>query len=190
MAYITGEDVLFESTLHSNDNFKKAFIKATSEKAFYAIQNAIDTILFAEENIIKINNKIQSFDDRNQKVDNLLKKIQEEKNKISVTFLRTQNLIISSYFDKKFDQIQDVDKLEDYRIELSKFKDLIGTTEGYTFYNNYYVEKMSALEHKYNVIENGGIETAIEEIKTSKLSLIISKIKKILLGSKEKVTIK
>ena len=58
MAYLIGEDVLFESTLRSNDNFKIKFSESTSPKTFMAIQNAIDDILNNEENIIKLNNKI------------------------------------------------------------------------------------------------------------------------------------
>ena len=58
MAYIVGEDILFESTLNSNDNFKNKFAKLTSPKTFMTIQNAIDEILNNEENIIKLNNKI------------------------------------------------------------------------------------------------------------------------------------
>lgn len=58
MAYITGEDVLFESTINSNDNFKKKFADLTSPKIFMTIQNAIDDILNDEESIIKLNNKI------------------------------------------------------------------------------------------------------------------------------------
>lgn len=185
MASITGEDVLFESTFFSNDNFKNKFIELTSEKVFYAVQNAIDTILFAEEDIIKINNKIQTFDDRNQKVDILLKRIDELKNKISVTFMRTQNLILSSYFDKKFDTLSNLEELENYRRELSKYRELTGIADGYTFFNNYYLEKMSQLEHKYNVLENGGTETAIDSIRISKLTLIFRAIKKLLFGSKE-----
>ncbi len=58
MAYITGEDVFFESTINSNDNFKKKFADATSPKTFMAIQNAFDDIFNDEESIIKLNNKI------------------------------------------------------------------------------------------------------------------------------------
>lgn len=185
MAYVVGgEDILFESTFNSNDNFKNKFIEATSEKTFYAIQNALDTILNTEENIIKINNKIQSFDDRNQKVDNLLKKIDEHKKDISITFMRTQNLIVSSCFDKAFDEITNLEELENYRRKLQKYINLIGLADGYTFFNNYYVEKMAELEHKYNVIENGGIETAIAKVKkTNKFIAILKAIKAILFGN-------
>ena len=51
LAYITGEDVLFKSTLNSTDEFKEKFANLTTPKTFMAIQNAIDDILNAEEEI-------------------------------------------------------------------------------------------------------------------------------------------
>ncbi|MBR3162552.1 MAG: hypothetical protein IKF17_00410 [Clostridia bacterium] len=186
MAYVVGgEDILFESTINSNDTFKNMFIEATSEGAYYAIEDALDKILHKEEEIIKINNRIHSFDDRNQKVDTLVKKIDEHKHDIMITFLRTQNLIMSRYFDSAFNKITNLEELENYRKKLQKFLSLLGTTDGYTFSNNYYVEKMAQLEHKYNVLENGGIETAIVEVKTSKFMTIIRTLKRILFGNKE-----
>ena len=188
LAYLVGEDILFESTLNSNDNFKNTFIELTSEKNFYSIQNAIDDILSYEENIIKLNNKIVQIDDRNKKVDNMLKKIDELKNEISLTFMRTQNLIISSFFDKQFKCISNLEELENYRKKLYNFKDYLGSCEGYTFFNDYYVEKMADLEHKYNVLENGGLETAIN-IRTkeqSKISSIFKAIRNFFLGKSAK----
>ena len=184
LAYITGEDVLFKSTLNSDNNFKVKFSELTSQKDFMAIQNAIDDILFAEEDIIKLNNKIATTDDRNKKVDDMVKKIDDLKEKIKLTFLRTQNLIISSYFDKAFLNINNLEELENYRKKLYNFKSYLGFAEGYTFFNDYYVEKMSQLEHKYNILENGGIETAIN-IRTNSQSKIISlfkAIKRLILG--------
>lgn len=184
LAYLFGENLLFESTLKSDDNFKKVVSNLLTPKVFMAIQNAIDDILFAEEDIIKINNKISQIDDRNKKVDGMLKKIDELKNEIALTFMRTQNLIISSYFNKTFDNITNLEDLEDYRKKLYTFKDYLGFAEGYTFFNDYYIEKMSELEHKYSILENGGMETAmhIKTKKVNKFRLIIRAIKKILLG--------
>lgn len=51
LAYVVSEDVLFESTLHGNDNFKNEFISLTSDKAFYAIQKNIDLLIDAQENL-------------------------------------------------------------------------------------------------------------------------------------------
>lgn len=189
LAYITGEDILFKSTLFSDDNFKKIFSELTSQKDFMAIQNALDDILFAEEDIIKLNNKIIQIDDRNKKVDGMLKKIDELKNEIKLTFLRTQNLIISSYFDKAFDKISNLEELEIYRKKLYSFKDYLGFADGYTFFNDYYIEKMSALEHKYNILENGGIETAInlQSKKDNKILAFFKTLKKLILGQKDKI---
>ena len=184
LAYITGEDILFKSTLFSNDDFKIKFSELTSQKAFMAIQNAIDDILFAEEDIIKLNNKIALVDDRNKKVDDMVKKIDDLKEKIKLTFLRTQNLIVSSYFDKAFLNITNLEELENYRKKLYGMKSYLGFSEGYTFFNDYYVEKMAQLEHKYNVLENGGIETAIN-IKTKsegKFLSLFKTIKRLILG--------
>lgn len=185
MAYIVGEDILFESTLNSNDNFKIKFSSLTSPKNFMAIQNAFDEIINNEEEIIKLNNRIANIDDRNKKVDGMLQKIDELKREISLTFMRTQNLIISSYFDKAFDLITNLEEVEKYRRKLYSFKDYLGCMEGYTFFNDYYVNKMMQLEDKYNSIENGEVETAIKVI-TKKENIFISifkAIKKLILGN-------
>lgn len=185
MAYITGEDILFESTLKSNDNFKNTFSQLTSPKTYMAIQNAIDDILYLEEDIIKMNNKISQIDDRNKKVDDMIKKIDELKNEITLTFMRTQNLIISSYFDNAFNKIIDLEGVETYRQKLYAFKDFLGFTEGYSFFNDYYVSKMEQLENKYNLLENGQFETALKLVtkKESMFIRILKTLKKFIFGA-------
>lgn len=165
LGYITGEDVLFESTINSNDYFKQKFIELTSYKTFMKIQNSIDDILSYEEEIININNKIVQIDDRDKKVDNMINKINSLKNDITLTFIRTQNLIISSYFDKAFYSINDLESVENYRRKLYNFKDYLGSTEGYTYFNDYYVNKMMDLENKYNLLENGVSEGSLYLVK-------------------------
>ncbi len=191
LAYLVGEDVLFESTLNSNDNFKEQFANMTSPKTFMAIQNAIDEILNCEEEIIKLNNRIATIDDRNKKVDGMLEKIDELKSEISLTFMRTQNLIISSYFDSAFNSISNLEEVENYRRKLYNFKDYLGSMEGYTFFNDYYVTKMMELEKKYNAIENGEVETAIKVIskKENIFVSIFKAIKRLILGDSTKENI-
>lgn len=185
LAYITGEDVLFESTLKSNDSFKKVFSQLTSPKTFMAIQNAIDDILNDEEEIIKLNNRIAKIDDRNKKVDGMIKKIDELKNEIRLIFMRTQNLIISSYFDTAFNKIFDLESVENYRRKLYSFREYLGYTEGYTFFNDYYVSKMDELEHKYNLIENGQFKTSLKPItkKENMFIKLVKTLKKIIFGT-------
>ena len=194
LAYLVGKDVLFESTLKSNDNFKNKLSNVITPKSFMAIQNAIDDILYAEEDIIKLNNKIAQIDDRNKKVDGMLKKIDELKHEILLTFMRTQNLIISSYFDNSFNMISNLEELEKYRKKLYSFKDYLGFAEGYTFFNDYYINKMNELENKYNALENGYDEslTALKVIskKENKIISFFKALKKLIFGtSTQKETI-
>ena len=124
LAYLIGEDILFESTINSNDNFKNKFIESTSIKTFLCVQSALDSILYAEEDIIKLNNKMmESTKDR---CDNIIRKIEELKNEIMLTFLRTQNLIISSYFNTAFNKISTLEDVEKYR---SKYREQVEEKE-------------------------------------------------------------
>lgn len=177
MAYVTGYNVLYESTFNSNDKFKNAFISVTSEKIFLAIQGAIDSILNYEEQISKLTNKFGEKNQSDKSCQNINAKIDELKKKISLTFMRTQNLIVSSYFDNSFVKITDLEGLENYRRKLEGFKSLVCTQDGYFFFDNYYIEKMCALEHKCNILENGGIETAVSTVKTNKIFAFFIKLK-------------
>ena len=130
LAYIVGEDILFDSTLKSNDNFKNKFCETASLKAYVAIQNALDDIFYDEEDIIKLNNKIIQNDDRNKRVDNMIKKIDELKNEIKLTFFRTQNLIVSSYFNEAIKKVETLEDADSYRKKLYNFKDLLRSSRG------------------------------------------------------------
>ena len=57
---------------------------------------------------------MRGVSDRNKKIDGMLKKIDELKSEIMLTFMRTQNLIISSYFDKAFENISNLEEVENY----------------------------------------------------------------------------
>ena len=54
-----------------------------------------------------------------------------------------------------------MESLEKLRHRLYKFSDIIGSIENYKFFDNYYIEMMNKLEHRCNVLENGGVETAL-----------------------------
>ena len=129
---------------------------------------------------------MRGVSDRNKKIDGRLKKIDELKSEIMLTFMRTQNLIISSYFDKAFENISNLEEVENYRRKLYTFKDYLGCTEGYTFFNDYYVNKMEQLENKYNALENGNVENAIKLItkKESKIISFFKALKKLIFGEK------
>lgn len=184
MAYITGESVLFDSTFTSNDKFKNKFVELTSANTYKEVEFCVDKILELEENIIKLNNKFSSYDERTKKVDKIVAKTDDYKTKITEYFIKAQNLIIKNYFDKSFNLITNLEELDNYRRNLEHYKDLIGRTDDYTFFDDYYTEKMSELEHKCNVLENGGIETALEIKQPSKLVSWFRALKNFVTGDK------
>lgn len=177
MAFVTGYNILYESTFNSNDNFKNTFIQATSEKIFLTIQSSIDSILGYEEKIVKLTNQLSKDGNSDKVCKNINLKIDELKHKIAVTFMETQDLIISSYFDKLFSRINNLEELDNYRKKLESFKYLVCKNDNYYFFDNYYIEKMRALEHKCNILENGGVETALSPSKAKKWVGFFEKIK-------------
>lgn len=118
----------------------------------------------------------------------MVARIDELKNEITLTFMRTQNLIISSYFDKAFENITSLEQVELYRRKLYSFKDYLGCTEGYTFFNDYYVHQMEKLEQKYIALENGEVVTALKVItqKENMFFAIFKAIKKLIFANNNK----
>lgn len=152
MSYITSEYCLLDSTFNSNNNFKNKFINLTSKDTYQIIENNFDKILYAEESLIKLNNKLSNgIESKNS----LNTKIIKQKNIIKSAYFETQNLIISSYFKKAFKNLKNLSEINEFRVKLYNFKNLIGYVDNYFFYNNFYLEMMEKLEEKKNAFEAG-----------------------------------
>lgn len=177
LMYLFGEDVVFKSTFNSTSEFKEKFISLIPKRTFDAIINAIDLILEYEESIIKLNNSLVKIEEHNNKSISINEKISSLKQKISTIFMRTQNLILSSYFNSEFNKITNLEELDNYRKKLEGYKNFIGKMDGYFFFDNFYTEKMCALEHKSNIFENGEFETALATKKINKFIILLSSIK-------------
>ena len=159
--FFTGTNSLFKSTLFSNDDFKNKIIELSSEKTYNTIIKFLDDILKYEEKIVILNNKIKLLNDGNSKIDKINVKIDLIKDKISKLYIKAQNTIIKEFFTSEFDKMQELEELEHFRRKLYKYSDIIGSIEGYDYFDNFYSEMMNKLEHKCNILENGGTETAL-----------------------------
>lgn len=158
LIYIIGEDLLFKSTYFSTDDFKNEIIRRTSKSTYKKIQNTFDNILKFEEHIISLNNKLFNGKQEN-KIQNI---IQKYRKKIKNSYIDCQNIIIKEFFDMEYNSINNLEELELFRRRLTKLDKYVGKISGYKFYENYYIEMMNKLEHKSSVLENDGIETALE----------------------------
>ena len=175
MAYVIGEDVLFDSTLRANDNFRNEYISMTSEKVFNIIQKNIDLLVQAQGELENLYASLDEIGIDETFVHKVSKEIEITKVKIKKIFLNTQKIILTSYFDNSINLAYTPKALERYRNKLYLFKNLIGYMQGDTTYNDYYVDKMMELEKRYEI--NMSELTDLAVIKTSFLSRIIAKVK-------------
>ena len=181
--YFVNEDILLRSTFFANNNFKKYMIIYTSKSVYTQIETAFDSLLDLEEQLIYLNNELLSLKDGDKKNSKLQSKIDKCKEEIVHTFFQTQNLIIKNFFDYEFNEIDTVEKLELFRKKLYKFTNIMGGMKDYAFFDNYYLEMLNKIDHKFNVIENGGIETAIAIKPVNPLLALLTKIKNIFVSS-------
>lgn len=171
MSYITGEYVLFNSTLYGNDNFKNKFISLTSKQAFDAIKNNINTLMCLEDKLNNILAKAQSNNITEKHSASLMKKSAKIKEKIKNLFLETQNKIFTSFFDNLFKY----SSIARFRKAFFNYRKLIGVADDYTFFNEYYINKMVALEERYSNSANKHL--ALVPIKNTLLSRALRKVK-------------
>ena len=87
----------------------------------------------------------------------------------------TQNRIFTSFFDNLFDSLYTPKSMENYRNALYTYRNFIGVTDDYTFFNDYYINKMAGLEEKYNNMPNKPL--ALVPVKETLFGNIIRKIK-------------
>ena len=188
MAYVTGEEVLFESTFNSNDHFKNKFTALCGENVYNQVSNYFDKILETEEKIIKISNKIQKTELATAKVDSLYKKSDELKKQLKSAYFSTQELIINSYFTNSLKTLITSDDVDRFRKKLYSFQDIIGTTTNYFFFNNYYIQMMEKLDSRYDSLSDylDDDNTYLIPKKENKFTKIINYIKK-LIWKKESV---
>lgn len=188
MAYVTGEEVLFESTFNSNDHFKNKFTALCGENVYNQTSNYFDKILETEEKIIKISNKIQKTELSTAKVDSLYKKSDELKKQLKSAYFSTQELIINSYFTNSLKTLITSDDVDRFRKKLYSFQDIIGTTTNYFFFNNYYIQMMEKLDSRYDSLSDylDDDNTYLIPKKENKFTKIINYIKK-LIWKKESV---
>lgn len=177
MAYITGEDVLFESTLDANDHFKNKFIALCGEKAYYKILFNLDDILSIEEKIIILSNTLQTEDMKESKKLKLNNKIASYKDSIRQLYFDTQNTITFSYCETMYSNLISLIDIDNFRNHLYNFQDLIGISSDNKEFNDLYVKVMEKLDIKADLLTGN---TYLVPKQENKFLKIINSIKKLI----------
>lgn len=170
MAYFTGTYPLFHSTLNSNDVFKNTFILNSNKRAYNAIVKNLDLLLAYENDLNYFANELQYANKVNE-IKLLNKLVVSKKNAITSIFFKTQNLIIESCFISEFNNIRSLNDIKDFKKKLYNFKNIMGSNESYTFYNEFYRKIMENLEAKKEQIETFG-EISLFEPSENSLVLV------------------
>ncbi len=179
MAYLVGEDLLFDSTINSNDNFKTQFISLTSKETFEMVEYNIDLLIEMQENITNLTSYNESHFDYVNRVKKNCNKIEEFKTEIRKVFLDTQNMILTAYFDNAINLLYTKEAISKYRTKLYNFRNFIAVSDGYTYFNKYYIAKMTDLEDKIDNPMNP-IQTSLVVYKESFLKALFGRLKYLL----------
>ena len=166
LAYFTGTYPLYHSTLNSNDIFKNTLILKISQKAYNTVVKNLDKLLLLENDLNYLILELQYADKVNsiKLLNNLINKNKQE---IMSLFFKTQNLIIEKCFKNEFNNIRNLDDLIAFNQKLYNFKNIMGYSDDYTFYNEFYRKMMNLVQEKRGYIEQYGEINLFENINKS-----------------------
>lgn len=163
IAYFTGTYPLYHSTINSNDVFKNTFILKSDKKTYSIITKNFDKLISLENELNYYANELQYTEKvRSIKLLNLL--INKVKEEITSVFFKTQNLIIEKFFKSEFNSIRNINDIKEFNKKIYNFKDIMGSSNNYTFYNEFYRQMMSVVEEKRAYVEEYGEINLFEDV--------------------------
>lgn len=181
ITYFTGTYPLYNSVLFSNDIFKNTFITKFNKNLYSFIVRKLDYLLNLES---ELNSYIEelSYASNEKVVNHLNKIINYKKHKITNLFFQTQNYIMKSCFNFEFNKTKTLKDIHDFKNRLYNYKNIIGSNNNYTFYNDFYCSMMNTIETKKEYIKTHGVitlpteeSTALTVIDTKKNKLAFAK---------------
>ena len=155
VAYFTGEYALEHSTLYGDKVFHDSVETKFGKKSYKIIRDAFDILMHKEDELNNLTNELQEVNVKT-KAEKISKQIDNSKAGIADLFLKIQNYIIQNGFEKSFKEVRNLEELQAFKDKLYGFKDLLGCTENYSFYNDYYIKTMAEFERKKEYIEQYG----------------------------------
>ncbi len=165
MSYFTGTYPLYHSTLNSNDVFKNTFILKSDKKAYSKIEKNFDKLLSLENDLNYFTNELQ-YADKTSTIKLLTNFINDTKKDIKTLFFKTQNLIMDKCFKNEFNNIRNLSDIKDFKKKLYNFKNIIGSSDEYTYYNEFYCNMMNTIEEKKAYIKQYGEINLFENVNT------------------------
>lgn len=170
MAYFTGTYPLYTSTLNSNNVFQNTFVAKSDKKTFTTISKNLDKLLNFENDLNYYADELK-YADKVSAIKLLNSLINSKKDDICELFFKTQNLIIKKCFINEFNSIRNLEDIKNFTKKFYNYKNIMGTSDSYTFYNEFYRYIMDSLEKKHSYIEKNG-EINLFEPETTALAIV------------------
>ncbi|MBR2289969.1 MAG: hypothetical protein IJ867_05090 [Clostridia bacterium] len=174
MTYFTGTYPLYHSTIYSDDIFKNTFIMKSSEETYSQICRNLDLLVKVQEDVHKESSYLAQIEDNNpnsRKIQTVQGKIEALKDTIKRITIETQELILTTCSYSDLELIRDNQDVRNFKNKLYQFQKYLIITDGYTFYNDFYIQMMEELDKKRELIEKYGAIEVFKEVPEN-LSLI------------------
>lgn len=166
LAFLLGKDILVDSTINGNEDFKIEVIDNLGESEYNTIEKNLNAILQAKNDISELQKENMNEEE--------IEKIEENIGLIRELYFDTQNTIFTSYFNNLFKRIEDEIDIRVIRKKINEYKNIIGTTENYYYYDNYCDNFERKLRNKSQEIKN---KTPLMVIKDNILFRVFRKIR-------------
>lgn len=184
LLFISNEKILVKSTLNSTDEFLIQGIEEIGESSYVNIQNNLDEMLYASEEIIGVKRSLKNntSDGNVQEINKELNRIYEKEAEIRRLYMDSQMSIFTMYFDRLFNRIQTLSDIKTYRNKLQNYKELIGfytnNSQEYflEYYEGYYKTKEEKLKEKEDQIKRKN-DLALIVVSNNIIVQIFNKIK-------------
>lgn len=184
LLFISNEKTLVKSTLNSTDEFLIDGIEEIGESSYVTIQNNLDEMLYASEEIIGIKRSLKNntSDGNMEEINKELNRIYEKEAIIRRLYMDSQMSIFTMYFDRLYNRVQTISDIQIYRRRLEDYKELIGfyTNESQEYfleyYEGYYKEKEEKLKEKQDKIKRKN-DLALTVVSDNIIVQIFNKIK-------------
>lgn len=190
LIYITSEDIFLDSILNCKEDFEYKIMENCGEGAYITVVNGLDKMLYAEEENIQLfkilekykqtSNENTDYTTTEQEIYKTMAKIENNRKTIKDTYIKLENLILNSYFNRYFSKIETLDDIITYRKDLYNYKEIYGMNSFDNEYNKYYANKIKELEEKrINIMRKSGQFSLVKT--DNKILNIFSKIRATLL---------
>ena len=172
IAFLLGEDVLVNSTLKGNEDFKIEIIDNLGENEYKTIEKNLNQILQIKDQISELQKNKDSADAEKQILVNI--------ELIKTLYFNTQNVIFKSYFDKILKRTENDIEIRMIKAKLDEYKNLVGTNSKYIDFDTYVTQFEEKAKQKAEELRN---KNALMVINNNIFFRILKRIKKLFTNS-------